>query len=81
MGEQLLKLLIVLQPGVEDRGDERRREPGAYSHPGLGSGVVVGFTVAAELVRGVAPNRRATLNIWALIAGRDIHVQGGTMGR
>lgn len=65
-GEGELVLLFVLELGVEDGGDERRRGPASSPGPGL--------CVGLELVRGAATDGRAALDVWALSAGVDVHV-------
>ncbi len=64
----LLSLLVVLELGVEDRGDEGRGGPAADSGAGLGSDIV--------LVWRAVTNWRAALDEWAFIAGSDIYLQG-----
>lgn len=70
---------MVLDPRVEDGGDEGRGGPAADSGPGLGSGIVLGLTVAMELVWGAAADGRATFNKWTLVARSNIHNQGNTV--
>lgn len=75
----VLSLLIVLEPRVEDWGDEGRGGPTANSGSGPVFGVVLELIMAMELLWGAAPNGRTTLNKRTLSAGRDIYIQGNTL--